>query len=235
MLFHVGLENNIEGRSLAWVLDYPGCFAYGVNGEAALVAVPQAIREYVKWIARHSSQRWLSPESIEISLDEVWDVYWIGEDYQRVESGEYEVNAWFQQDWKPLSQVEIQRGLLLLSWTRHDLLQIVGDLTPQQLEAEYLGERWNIAGILRHVGGAEWWYLDRLGFGIPREDVPEDSFSRLRQVRACLEEVLPRLAGVNQVLGVDGEFWSPRKLLRRAAWHERDHTTHILKLLGNQL
>ena len=29
---------------------------------------------------------------------------------------------------------------------------------------------------------------------------------------------------------VEGEFWSPRKLLRRAVWHERDHTVHIRKL-----
>jgi hypothetical protein len=31
---------------------------------------------------------------------------------------------------------------------------------------------------------------------------------------------------------VDFEFWSPRKLLRRAVWHERDHTTHIRRLAG---
>lgn len=29
--------------------------------------------------------------------------------------------------------------------------------------------------------------------------------------------------------GVEGEFWSPRKLLRRAVWHARDHTAHIRK------
>jgi hypothetical protein len=33
-------------------------------------------------------------------------------------------------------------------------------------------------------------------------------------------------------MGTDGEFWSPRKLLRRAVWHERDHTGHIRKLLA---
>ena len=26
------------------------------------------------------------------------------------------------------------------------------------------------------------------------------------------------------------QFWSPRKLLGRAAWHERDHTAHIREL-----
>ena len=46
-----------------------------------------------------------------------------------------------------------------------------------------------------------------------------------------LREALPRLAGANQVLGVDGEFWSPRKLLRCALWHELNHIAHIIKLL----
>ena len=37
---------------------------------------------------------------------------------------------------------------------------------------------------------------------------------------------------VDKVVGLEGELWSPRKMLRRAAWHERDHTEHIRKLLG---
>jgi hypothetical protein len=36
---------------------------------------------------------------------------------------------------------------------------------------------------------------------------------------------------MNKVVGVEGEMWSPRKVLRRAVWHERDHTEHIRKLL----
>ena len=45
-VFHIGLENNAEGRSQAWVLDHPGCFAYGVDGASALAAAPDAIRKY---------------------------------------------------------------------------------------------------------------------------------------------------------------------------------------------
>ena len=62
-------------------------------------------------------------------------------------------------------------------------------------------------------------------------DVPEDPIDRLTEVRNVLNEKLPSLKGSNQVIGLEGEFWSPRKLLRRAAWHERDHTEHIQKLL----
>ena len=36
MIFQAGIENNNEGRSIAWALEHPGCFAYGVNADGAL-------------------------------------------------------------------------------------------------------------------------------------------------------------------------------------------------------
>ena len=56
-------------------------------------------------------------------------------------------------------------------------------------------------------------------------------WQRLEKVRKHFTSALFKLDGVKQVVGVDGEFWSPRKVLRRALWHERDHTEHIRKLL----
>jgi hypothetical protein len=50
-------------------------------------------------------------------------------------------------------------------------------------------------------------------------------------VRSNLEYILPGLAGSTLVVGMSGEFWSPRKVLRRAVWHELDHIAHIRKLL----
>lgn len=104
-------------------------------------------------------------------------------------------------------------------------------LSAAKLDQKYPGERWSIAGILRHVGNAEWWYLDRLGLAFPRPEQPYETFEWLEKTRARMTEVLPELVGSKMVLGTDGEFWSPRKILRRSAWHERDHTQHILKLL----
>jgi hypothetical protein len=231
MLFKLGLENNIEGRSLVWVLGHPGCFGYGQNANQALEAAPRAIREYVDWIGARTEQSWLTPENIETHLEETWQVYDIDENYQLTDSG-YSVNAWFRNDWLPLSEEDVSRGLQLLAWSREDLLAEVSELTSEQLEASYPGERWNIAGILRHVGGAEWWYLDRLGLAFPRQEVPDDPIERLVRMRKRLEEVLPGLVGSSQVVGIEGEFWSGRKLLRRAVWHERDHTGHIRKLLN---
>ena len=40
----------------------------------------------------------------------------------------YEVESWFQYDWKPLSAEEIEHALKLLSWSRTDLLKIIDAL-----------------------------------------------------------------------------------------------------------
>jgi uncharacterized damage-inducible protein DinB len=231
MLYKVGMENGDENRSVAWVLGHLGCFAYGPDGYAALDATPEAIRAYITWIKSHNKgQCWLPDDEIQVSVDDVWQVYWIDENYDRVEN-QYSVNAWFQHDWKPLTEDEIKRGLDILSWSRADLLEIIQDLSPETLDMTYPNERWSIGGIINHIGGAEWWYLDRLGLAFPREDVPENPFQRIEMVRTHLNQVLPTLVSSTQVFGIEGEFWSPRKLLRRAVWHERDHSIHIKKLL----
>ena len=71
--------------------------------------------------------------------------------------------------------------MLTLSWSREDLLEMVAGLTPSQMACEFEGERWSIAGILRHVANAEHWYLEP-GWGLAastRQELPEDVFERL--------------------------------------------------------
>ncbi len=65
----------------------------------------------------------------------------------------------------------------------------------------------------------------------PRNDMPSETIERLKIIRDQLLDILPSLADSNLVVGIDGEFWSPSKLLRRAVWHERDHIFHIKELL----
>lgn len=58
-LIRIGLENDNDGRSIAWDIDHPGCFAYGKDGSEALVNVPWAVVKYQAWIARHTPDSWL--------------------------------------------------------------------------------------------------------------------------------------------------------------------------------
>lgn len=230
MILRIGIENGNEGRSIAWVLDYPGCFSYGRDEKEALHNLPTAIQEYNNLLAQHEQRMLTIPPDCKPHIAETWEVYSIDNEFELSSDG-YEVNAWFLHDWKPLTETDTKTGIELLSLCRVDLLATVKDLNQESLEDKKPGERWSIAGILKHIGGAEWWYLDRLGLAFPQEEVPSEPFERLEKVRAHLLDVLTGLAGINQVIGIDGEFWSPRKLLRRAIWHERDHTIHIRKLL----
>jgi predicted RNase H-like HicB family nuclease len=233
MKFRVGIENNNEGiRSIAWMLEHPGCYAYGRTEQEALANSTNAIRGYAKWIGKHETS-WISvDETIEPHMEQVWTDYAINEEYDRVEKdGFYDVEPFFEHDWKSLTERDIQRVVKLLSWSRADLIDVLEKLMPEQWAIKKEGERWDIAGIVRHIGGAEWWYMDRLGLAFAHENVPSEPLERLKKVRDALNELLPTWVNKNQVVGMAGEFWSPRKVLRRALWHERDHTEHILKLL----
>ncbi len=231
MRISIGLELNNEGRALAWALDYPGCFAYGADGPEAVIALAPALVQYKDWVTGRAGPGWPPYNDFDLRLEETWEVYTVNDQFKEVDDG-YAVNAWFRHDWKPLAAEEVERGLALLDLSRADLLRAAAGLSPEQMDRIYPGERWNIRGILKHVGGAEWWYLDRLGLPpLSREDLSKDAFDRLAQVRAITKSALPSLVGQELVLGKDAELWSPRKLLRRMLWHEIDHCAHIQRLI----
>jgi len=230
MSLRIGIEDGSEGRTVAWVLDHPGCFSYGINHQEALRNLPAALNEFNEWLTQHEQHHLAIPASQEIHIEDTWEVYHIDDNYEFVPDG-YEVNAWFRHDWIPLTENDIESGTALLSISRRDLLSTVNGLDQEALDFKLPGERWSIADILNHVGSAEWWYQDRLGLAFPHQEVPSEPKERLKKVRAHLNHILPTLVGSKQVIGIEGEFWSPRKVLRRAVWHERDHTFHIRKLL----
>jgi uncharacterized damage-inducible protein DinB len=230
MRVSVGLELDNEGRVLAWALDFPGCFAYGADSTEAAIGLAREMTIYDRWIQRHSGSSPLESSDFDFRIVDTWQVFTMNDQYE-LQEGAYAVNAWFRSDWKPLGRQEIEHGLELLRWSRKDLLQTVSLLSVEQLDRQYEGERWSIHGILKHVASAEWWYLDRLDLVEGREQMPKDVLERFTWVREKFNAVLPQLSGKELVLGKEGEFWSPRKLLRRALWHELDHRQHILKLL----
>ncbi len=223
MLIKIGSENGFVEKSIAWVFDHPGCFAYGSDDKEAILRVPQALVAYQEWISKHTDESWLSDlGDFDVRLAEALEKPADGSPSR----------DWFQFDGQPLSQVEAERGTRLLGWSRADLLDIVTSFSDQELDQTFEGERWSIRGIVKHIADAETWYLDRLGLSEGLKDRQEkDAFARILQVRTRTVEVLPSLVGNAEIRDVDGEKWSGRKFLRRAAWHEMDHIGHILKLM----
>jgi predicted RNase H-like HicB family nuclease/uncharacterized damage-inducible protein DinB len=210
----------VEGRHIAHVPDLPGCFAVHKDRERALQSVPGAVEAYLAWCGSHGLQiTGLSEPMIVAEVIRSWE-----------SEGGYEVNAFFASDRPPLMKDELPRFERLLSATRKNLLEIVEGLDEDDLQRTFSGERWSIGGVLNHVANAEWWYLDRMGLASSRSELPETPFERLEEVRQNLLASLSLLVNRTGVVTRAGEIWSSRKVLRRALWHERDHTEHVQKL-----
>ena len=120
---------------------------------------------------------------------------------------------------------------MIFQWQREELLAGISTLPEEILNRQFPGQRWNILGIAKHVANAEIWYLNRMGFDTPQKAVmPINPIDRLRLTQSLIEQHLPAFEGLVNVLGIDGEFWSYRKVLRRTLWHQRDHIEHIKEL-----
>jgi len=232
MRIRIGLENNIEGRTLAWALDYPGCFAYGADEAEALIRLPRALLEYEVWIKDHTPDSWVQLKDLDMRVVERYETFWINENYELVPEGQgYEINAWFVDDWRPLTSKEIGQGLKIFHWQREELLAGLTTLDPEILKKDFPGQRWNILGIAKHVANAELWYLSRLGLSdLSHKDLPKDPQSRLSLTANLVDNNFPEFANRVRVIGIEGEIWSYRKILRRTLWHQRDHIEHIKEL-----
>lgn len=217
---YIVCAEEVEGLWVAHVPDLPGCFATQKDRDSAIRAVPAAVEAYVAWCQAHGLR--ISGLSAPMIVSEVIRAWNYEEDN--------EVNAFFASDRPPLTNEELPELERLLSIARVDLMAAVDDLDPEDLTKTFPGERWPIAGILRHVANSELWYLDRLGLAVPQAELPPDPKQRLERVRLHLVASLPALASRTGVVALSGELWSARKVLRRALWHERDHTQHIHKL-----
>lgn len=96
---------------------------------------------------------------------------------------------------------------------------------------DFPGQRWNILGIAKHVANAELWYLSRLSLtSLNRKDLPTGHLERLDKTARLIKESFPKFARKVEVVGIEGEFWSYRKIVRRTLWHQRDHIEHIKQL-----
>ncbi len=223
MEYRLFVEDIEQNHWVAWVLDLPGCFSSARTQEEAVALAPMRISAYFTWLKRHGHKFQPRGGGIEVTVEETFRSY--------VSDGMYVVNAFFEDDERPLDQEEVDLGLAILEYTRLDLLDSIEYLTPETLYRTFPGEvHGSIAGLLEHIAWAEWWYFDRIEKAPSRDEMPADPLGKLQTVRAHSRQQFPALVGDDRVRMAKGEKWSARKVLRRTIWHERDHTQHIEKL-----
>ncbi len=228
MVYHLGVEDIEPKHWVAFVFDHPGCFSSATTQAQAIANAPARIAEYFDWLASYDCAMPSRSASIEVQVAEAFHSFTSASD------PDYVVNAFFEDDWQQLTRDEVESALALLGYSRRDLLTLIEKFSPAQLAEPIPGDAKNpIVKILDHIAWAEWWYFDRLSLAFPRVEMRGEIFAKLDKVRAQTRAQLPRLIGDNRIVEKVGEQWSPRKVLRRTLWHERDHMEQIKKLTWN--
>jgi predicted RNase H-like HicB family nuclease len=207
----VGLEEAPDGTCMAHGLNIPGLVAGGPTPEAALDALQPTLVEWLGFLASAGEPVPPPSDELEIAVDE-----WVrGE--PSVARGESD--ACFEADRAPLSHDEVQRGLRILGSLRGRLLPHIRRARDEDLERIGTGE-WNARVILDELARAQWWTLTRLGAS-PLAQVPDRVVARLDTAMALAVQQLTTLrAGSEEPLVLEGEAWTPRKVLRRLLWLE---------------
>jgi uncharacterized damage-inducible protein DinB len=222
------LAVSIEQMETQWIAHastLPGCYFSHAQREQALAGLPQAVRAYMDWC------RWNGVLLAGMQADAPLEVQEIAAEWQHPQTGAV-VHAFFAADAPPLSSAETTLAAGLLDWTRADLQKAISGLPEEILSRSVEGE-WNIRGIFYHSARADWRYLRALELAPdwPHTAASAQDESGLHALLEWTQELylraLPGLAGQGRVVLHEGELWSPRKMIRRALWHRRDHTAHI--------
>jgi predicted RNase H-like HicB family nuclease len=208
----VGLEEGADGSLLAHAFTVPGCAASGRTPEEAMVAFERALAEWLRFLA--FAREPVPPEGaeLEVTVDE-----WLRTD-ARVADGES--TALFAADLAPLAEDEVDRGLRRLGALRGLLLAGVRRRPDAELDRPTPGGS-TVRRVLEELARAQWWTLSRLG-ATPMAGAEDRTLSRLDTAMALVVEQFttlpPERRGVR--LELDGEEWTPRKVLRRLLWLE---------------
>ncbi|MGB4596283.1 MAG: DinB family protein [Anaerolineaceae bacterium] len=230
MFIRLGLEIGFENkRILCWGLDYPGCFTYGTDTAEALLKFPQTLLKHASWVALHTDQPWIELTDMDFGVVETFNVHNV-----QTDENSYEVNAFFKDDLRPLSENEVNHALMLHQWQQEELLAGVETLPEHFVNQFFPGQLWNVKGIVSHIARAEKFYLNCLKMPSP-DSTATDPFDLLDQQFQAVQNTLPGLVDLERQTSYMTETWSPRKFVRRLLWHQRDHIGHIRELVDQYL
>jgi len=225
------LETGQDGGALLYSVNPPGLAGWGASVETAMAAAADRGWEELAAMAIAADRRWADLRRT-IGATGPGPEFVIREAVQRrgaVANGM--TTATFQADLTPLDRAAVQAALALLERSRARLLSIRGILLEQPdsgqaaLAFRSLPRRKTIAEQLKHIAAAERWYIGKISPGLPPLPATRDIWQRLETVRGLVVARLAALDGpaLNAATKINGERWTPRKVLRRLMYHEQFH------------
>lgn len=224
-------------RSLAHMLDYPGVCGQGSDAQQALEDVPNALNRFSMWLKRHG-QRMRTGETHSGWLRRTQPVYEIGEIMACRFRDKRVVGPLFTPEGQTPAKDTLEQGLSWFDFTQDDILDWIDRSGREKLFQKVgtePGER-TAQEVLIHVAEMDNWLTTRL-YDNPAE---ANNFDFLRgharsYVSATRGDFLARFqalseAELGKVWTHEGEYWSARKVLRRALFHRLDHLEQLLRL-----
>ncbi len=215
-----------QGRTGAWLLDWPGAFTYGSAREVAIGRAVPAAHRFVDWLRSHGEDVPPAPAVYAEVVDEAAAT--------SLDDG-YIVNASFAPDDRRVDKAEIEAHLRRLQYAREDLLALDDRIRRLESGGGEIGrDGRSLDEVLRHIAGAETWFVSRLDpearYPGPRDDVGE----YLAASRAFLEDGLRRLVHEQVPARTDGkgERWTLAKVVRRSLYHSLDHLDELDRRLA---
>lgn len=227
MQYDIYLQVGRYLRTHAHVPSLPSCNWLGATPQTAMEMAPKWISDHLNWLRCHGLPAPSPAEPIVPHL--------MQEKKSRAADGH--MVGFFNCDLQPVTQEEVRSFLAIMSCSRQDLLALTREIAQLALNHLPAPGAWSIAQILRHVAGAERWYLTRI---LDRRTLPKlkpspTLWHRLESVRALAIDSLQNLTEEQRSTLVvrDGENWTARKVFRRFLEHEREHYHHILQVLSS--
>ncbi len=162
-------------KTMVHALDLLGCVATGPTTEEALAATPEAIRAYLRFLARHGEP--VAPDApFETQVVEhITEGDWLGN------GSPYIV---FGPDLEPLTDAEIETCLNRVRWLCDDLADWLARHSSEELDVTPTDGGRTVRAIALHVLGAEGSYLASALGGAP-------GFARLHTAAERGEIALP--------------------------------------------
>jgi len=227
VLIRVGLEYGVGGRILAWALDFPGCFAYGQADAEVMLNFARSLLAYEAWINLHADQAWFNLINLDFRIVEVFKP----ENSSRLEVSSKPV-AFFEDDFRALTQDEVQHALAVYSWQREELLAGLEFLPEAAYACEEQRTGKTIPIMVSQMAKDCYDILAALKLPPPPFPTKNGAFAQLDFTTELVRGTLPAWAGVEAICEVSGELWSPRKAIRHLLWRQREGIEQIKALVG---
>jgi predicted RNase H-like HicB family nuclease len=227
MIYDVYLQVKRTGCTHAHVPALPGCNWLASSPDAAWEQATAAIQDHLDWLRRYGQPAAPLDEPILPQLAQ----------QNKSIAREGHLIGFFECDLQPVTPDEIPDFLALMSCARQELIKLTHALPVEVLSWRWDAKEWCIVEILRHVAGAQRYYLTRIfePQSIPIQPASRSVWERLERMQVLSFEKLLHLSEKQRtavVVDSSGERWSARKVFRRYLEHEREHTHHIQKIAG---